>query len=52
MLDAKGGAVLSLLQIGENEPALDANRISMNCGHGKGYVSCVSGEEWVRRPAN
>jgi len=50
MVDTKGGAVLSLMQIGANEAALDANRISMNCGHGKGYVSCVSGEEWVRRP--
>jgi len=43
-----GGAVLSLLHIGDNEPALTPERLYMNCGHSKGYINCVSGEEWTR----
>jgi hypothetical protein len=44
-----GGAVLSLLPLGENEKLYDANWMLLECGHGSGYIHCVGGEEWVLR---
>lgn len=44
-----GGAVLSLLPLGENEKLYDGNWMQLECGHGSGYIHCVGGEEWVLR---
>jgi len=50
MVDSSGAAMLTLLQLGEKDTPLDLARLRLNCGHSKGYISCVSGEQWVRRP--
>jgi hypothetical protein len=50
MSQPNGGAVLSLIYIGDNAP-LDAEALRANCGHAHGYVSCLNGEEWVRVPS-
>jgi len=47
----KGGAVLTMIQIGMDEPAMPFERVRLNCGHAKGYVTCVSGEVFSRAPA-
>ena len=44
-----GGAVLSLIPLGENDGLYDANWMVLECGHGSGYIHCVGGEEWVLR---
>ncbi len=44
-----GGAVLSLIPLGENEKLYDANWMVLECGHGSGYIHCVGGEEWTLR---
>lgn len=49
MSQPNGAAVLSLIYIGANAP-LDGEALRANCGHAKGYVSCLNGEEWVRIP--
>jgi len=49
MSQPNGAAVLSLIYIGDNAP-LDGEALRANCGHAKGYVSCLNGEEWVRIP--
>ena len=46
-----GGAVLSLIPLGENSPLYDGNWMNLECGHGSGYIHCVGGEEWVVRVA-
>ncbi len=42
-----GGAVLSLVPLGESDPLYDANWLVLECGHGSGYIHCVGGEEWL-----
>lgn len=49
MSQPNGAAVLTLIYIGNNAP-LDANALSASCGHANGWVSCVTGEEFVRIP--
>ena len=49
MNQSNGAAVLSLIYIGDGAP-LDGNALVANCGHARGYVSCLNGEEWVRIP--
>jgi len=44
-----GGAVLSLLPLGNKVDLYDANWMAEECGHGSGYIHCVGGEEWVLR---
>ena len=44
-----GGAVLSLIHIGETENGLSPERLTESCGHAKGYISCVSGDVWTLR---
>jgi hypothetical protein len=46
-----GGAVLSLVHIGENDSGYDAEAMTLVCGHGSGYIHCASGEEWTLRAA-
>jgi hypothetical protein len=46
---SNGGAVLSLLPLGNKEDLYDANWMALECGHGSGYIHCVGGEEWVLR---
>ena len=46
---ANGGAVLSLVQIGQNDPLYDGNWLVLECGHGQGYIRCAGGEEWTQR---
>jgi hypothetical protein len=49
MNQPNGAAVLSLIYLGESAP-LDGNALRANCGHARGYVTCLNGEEWVRIP--
>ena len=51
MTAPSGGAVLSLIHIGDNEKPLDAERLSWSCGHANGYITCVSGDVWTLRVA-
>ncbi|MEP6947095.1 MAG: hypothetical protein ABJA02_14340 [Acidobacteriota bacterium] len=46
-----GGAVLSLVEIGENERAYDADRMRILCDHAHGYIQCQGGINWVLRTA-
>jgi hypothetical protein len=46
-----GGAVLSLIHLGDNDKPLDAERLYWSCGHANGYISCVSGDVWALRTA-
>jgi hypothetical protein len=45
----KGGAVLSLIHIGDNA-LMGAESLRASCGHAHGWVTCVTGEEFVRIP--
>jgi hypothetical protein len=49
MSQPNGAAVLTLIYIGDNPP-LSAESLAASCGHAHGYITCVSGEEWVRSP--
>ena len=49
MVDAKGGAVLTLIHIGDDAP-FDGEGLRANCGHAHGFVSCLTGESWMRLP--
>ena len=44
-----GSAVLTVIYIGDDAP-LDGNQLMWNCGHAHGYITCSSGENWVRTP--
>jgi hypothetical protein len=46
-----GGAVLSLIHIGENDKGYDAERLYWSCGHANGYITCVNGDVWTLRAA-
>jgi len=43
------GALLSLVHIGENENLYGPDWMTLECGHGSGYIHCAGGEEWTRR---
>lgn len=42
-----GGAVLTLIHIGDNESGSTPEQLYWGCGHGQGYISCVSGDVWT-----
>jgi hypothetical protein len=44
-----GGAVLSLIHIGDNDKGYDAERLYWSCSHPEGYIRCVSGDVWTLR---
>ncbi len=46
-----GGAVLSLVPIGDSDTGLSPEQLYQSCGHANGYISCVSGEVWTLRLA-
>jgi hypothetical protein len=46
-----GGAVLTLIHIGDNESGSTPEQLYWGCGHGQGYISCVSGDVWTLRTA-
>jgi len=46
-----GGAVLTLIHIGDNENGSTPEQLYWGCGHGQGYISCVSGDVWTLRVA-
>jgi hypothetical protein len=46
-----GSAVLTMIELGMDEAAMPFERVRLNCGHAKGYVTCVSGEVLSRAPA-
>jgi hypothetical protein len=46
-----GGAVLSLIHIGENDKPYDAERLYWSCSHPEGFIRCVSGDVWALRAA-
>jgi len=45
----KGAAVLTLIHIGDNV-LLGAESLRASCGHAHGWITCVTGEEFVRIP--
>jgi hypothetical protein len=49
MDDPKGAAVLTLIYIGDNAP-INADGLRASCDHANGYVTCVTGEEFMRLP--
>ena len=49
MVQPDGAAILSLLYIGDGAP-YNADQLRGNCNHTQGYISCMGGAEWVRRP--
>jgi hypothetical protein len=49
MVQPDGAAILSLLYIGDGAP-YNAAQLVGNCSHTQGYISCMGGAEWVRRP--
>ena len=48
-----GGAVLTLIHLGDTDPLRTPEQLYWSCGHAHGYITCGSsgGEEWVLRPA-
>ena len=51
MTGPNGAAVLTLVEVSDKWQGYDAAGIQLECGHPKGYPSCVGGEEWARKPA-
>lgn len=49
MDEPKGAAILTMIHIGDSAP-FDADGLRANCGHAHGYVTCLTGEEFMRRP--
>jgi hypothetical protein len=49
MDEPKGAAILTMIHIGDSAP-LDAEGLSANCGHAHGFITCVTSEEFMRRP--
>ncbi|MGH7782483.1 MAG: hypothetical protein ACREO5_01370 [Candidatus Binatia bacterium] len=49
MDEPKGAAILTMIHIGDSSP-FDAEGLRANCGHAHGYVTCLTGEEFMRRP--
>jgi len=48
MTQANGGAVLSLVGTHDTFAGYDPQTMAIQCGHARGYISCVGGEAWVR----
>jgi hypothetical protein len=44
-----GGAVLSMIHIGDNDKGYDAERLYWSCSHPEGFIRCVSGDVWTLR---
>ncbi|MGH9872480.1 MAG: hypothetical protein ACRD9S_08440 [Pyrinomonadaceae bacterium] len=49
---ANGGAVLTLIQLGDNDKVYDAERLYWSCSHPEGFIRCVSGDVWTLRAAS
>ena len=49
MDEPKGAAILTMIHVGDSAP-FDAEGLRANCGHAHGYVTCLTGEEFMRRP--
>jgi len=50
MTQPTGAVILSLRAVRQDGNFTDAD-IALLCGHSKGYMTCVDGEEWGRLPA-
>ena len=48
MTQPSGAAILSLVEVHDTFQGYDAAGMQLECGHPKGYVQCVGGEEWAR----
>ncbi len=48
MNQANGAAILSLVNVHDTFQGYDAAGLSLECGHGEGFIHCVGGEEWAR----
>jgi hypothetical protein len=49
-----GGAVLTLIHVGDNDNGYNPEQLYYSCSHPEGFIQCVSGDEWtlrVSRPA-
>ena len=44
-----GGAVLTMIHIGDTDPLRNAEQLYWACSHGKGYITCIPGDTWTRR---
>jgi hypothetical protein len=47
----KGGAVLTLIHVGDNDNGYNPEQLYWSCGHGHGFINCTSGEVWTLRAA-
>ena len=50
MDEPKGAAILTMIFIGDTA-LLDAEGLRANCGHAHGYITCLTGEEFMRKPS-
>jgi len=48
MNQPSGAAILSLVEVHDNFQGYDPATMSLECGHGSGFIHCVGGEEWAR----
>lgn len=46
-----GATILSLGGVHDNFQGYDAEGMSLECGHGDGFIRCVGGEQWARLTA-
>jgi hypothetical protein len=44
-----GGAVLSIIHIGETGKGYNPEQLYYSCSHPEGYITCVSGDVWTLR---
>jgi len=50
MTQPNGAAILSLVPVHDSFEGYFGERMTLECGHSRGYISCVNGEEWARLP--
>lgn len=48
MTQPNGAAILSLVEVHDSFQGYFGETMRLECGHSKGYISCVGGEEWAR----
>ncbi len=51
MVLPNGGAVLTLIHVGENDAGYSPDALIQVCGHAHAYITCGPGIEWIRKPA-
>jgi len=46
-----GGAVLTMIHIGDTDPLRNPEQLYWACSHAKGYITCIPGDTWTLRVA-